>query len=401
MDHRLINCLHIIQSVSPAFGGPIEGVRQLVACEARLTVEEARNHIDIASLDSPSAPYLSFAGCPVHALRCRWFDKLFPLSMLRWLETNLANYDVVVIHAIWHWHIYVAWLVLHRTATPYVVFPHGMLDPWFKHRYPLKHLKKWLVWPWAIYPALRDADAVLFTCDQERRLAKDSFWLYRVKEVVLPFGTEGVPNPQRDYTDAFLPMHPSLAGRRILLFLARVHPKKAPELLFRALANLQREGLWNPTLHVLVMAGPCSERYARFLVKLAERLAIAESILWTGLLQGDQKWGAFQAAEAFVLPSHQENFGIAVVEALSTSTPVLITHAVNIAPEIAASGAGLVAYDSEAGITTMLRRWLQLDESNRQAMGVRARDCFERHFTIEGFRDALTATLTATLASIL
>ena len=393
MPQRALHCLHVIQSVSPAFGGPIEAVRQLAACEGRRSAVEPRNHIEIASLDAPSASYLAFAGCPVHALRSRWFDSLFPLSMLRWLQAQLDNYDVVVIHAIWHWHIYVAWLVLHRTGTPYVVFPHGMLDPWFKRRYPLKHLKKWLVWPWAIHPALRDADAVIFTCDQERRLARESFWLYRVKAVVLPFGTEGVPSPGHDYTGAFLPQHPSLAGRRILLFLGRVHPKKAPDLLFHALANLQQEGLWHPTRHVLVMAGPCAQRYAQILQQLAERLAITESILWTGLLQGDQKWGAFQAAEAFVLPSHQENFGIAVVEALSTSTPVLITHAVNIAPDIAAMGAGLVGHDSEAGITTLLRRWFQLEPPARHAIELSARQCFERRYTIEGFTDALDATL--------
>lgn len=393
MVHRVINCLHVIQSVSPEFGGPIEAVRQLAAFEVRRSVVESRNHIEVASLDSPSASYLTFASCPVHALRSRWFDRLFPLSMLHWLRANLHRYDVVVIHAIWHWHIYVAWLALRRTGKPYVVFPHGMLDPWFKRRYPLKHLKKWLVWPWAVHPALRDADAVIFTCDQERRLAKESFWLYHVNAVVLPFGTEGVPRPNHDYTDAFLPQHSSLAGRRILLFLGRVHPKKAPDLLFHALANLQREGLWNPLDHVLVMAGPCSDPYAQILQQLAERLAITESIIWTGLLQDDQKWGAFQAAEAFVLPSHQENFGIAVVEALSTSTPVLMTHAVNIAPEIAAAGAGFVGLDSEAGITALLRRWLHLDAPARYAMGLRARACFDRSYTIEGFTAALDAIL--------
>ena len=78
-----------------------------------------------------------------------------------------------------------------------------MLDPWFKRTFPLKHLKKWLVWPWAIYPALKDADAVFFTCEQEKVHARRSFWRYDCNEVVINYGTGGVPNPQADYTVSF------------------------------------------------------------------------------------------------------------------------------------------------------------------------------------------------------
>jgi len=108
---------------------------------------------------------------------------------------------------------------------------------------------------------------------------------------------------------------------------------------------------------VLVLAGPASGSYATELQHLAERLGISSSLHCTGMLQGDQKWGAFQSADAFVLPSHQENFGIAVAEALSCFTPVLLTHPVN----IAAAGAGLVEHDTVAGITTLVCRWLALD----------------------------------------
>jgi len=137
------------------------------------------------------------------------------------------------------------------------------------------------------------------------------------------------------------------------------------------------------------MAGPSTGGYAHTLQQLANQLAISDSILWTGMLQGNDKWGAFQAAEAFVLPSHQENFGIAVVEALSAYTPVLITHAVNISPEIAADGAGLVDHDTLPGTIALLSRWLQLDPSARQAMALQARYTFEKRYTIDGFALAL------------
>ncbi|MFN9645255.1 MAG: glycosyltransferase [Cyanobacteriota bacterium] len=381
--------MHVLQSVDPSVGGPIEGVRQLIRFDRRAAPASPRVVREIVSLDPPGAPGLSFPGCPVHPLRLAWYDRFFPISLIRWLRAHWRGYDVVVVDGIWGFHLFATWFVLRRDAIPYVVFTHGMLDPWFKRTFPLRHLKKWLAWPWAMYPALRDARAVLFTCDQERILARQSFWLYRCRELVVPFGTEGIPRPTHDYATPFLDQHPSLRHRRCLLFLGRVTPKKGPDLLLRAVAALQRQGLWDPTQHSLVMAGPASGRYALALQELAQESGITSSVLWTGMLRGDAKWGAFQAAEAFVLPSHQENFGIAVVEALSASTPVLITHPVNISPEIAADGAGLVEHDTLSGTIALLTRWLQLDAPSRQAMARQARRTFEQRYTIDGFAAAL------------
>jgi glycosyltransferase involved in cell wall biosynthesis len=391
----MIYCLHVLQSVSPAAGGIVESLRQLNSFYCGSRGKDFSIQMEIACLDPPSATYLDCPGCKVYPLRLRWFDKFFPISLLYWLRRNEQRYNAFVVDGIWGFHLVVVWWVLHRCHRPYLVFTHGMLDPWFKRRYPLKHIKKWFAWPWAMYVPLRDAWAVVFTCDKERQLARESFWLYRCHEVVVPFGTQGIPDPQRNYASAYWEQRPSLAGRRCLLFLGRVHPKKGPDLLFHALHRLQRDGLWNPDRHMLVMAGPAEGGYAQTLQRLAQRLGITPSLFWTGMLQGDAKWGAFQSADAFVLPSHQENYGIAVVEALSASTPVLITHAINISPEIVADGAGLAEEDTTEGITSLVRRWLQLDAPTRQAMREKARRCFERRYTIEGYASALHATLNA------
>ena len=164
-----------------------------------------------------------------------------------------------------------------------------------------------------------------------------------------------------------------------------------------ALKALQAEGLWDPATMVVVLAGPAQGAYANTLQRLAERLGITASLHWTGMLQGDQKWGAFQSADAFVLPSHQENFGIAVVEALSCSTPVLLTHPVNIAADIAAAGAGLVEDDTPAGITTLLRRWLALDPTDRAAMATAARRCFLERYEITNDSLSITRTIHAAI----
>jgi hypothetical protein len=77
---------------------------------------------------------------------------------------------------------------------PYFVFLHGELDPWFKSVHPLRHLRRWLDWAWTGYPLLRDAHAVFFTGEEERRRARESFWLYDCHEFVLRYGVAGVPS---------------------------------------------------------------------------------------------------------------------------------------------------------------------------------------------------------------
>ena len=385
-----LRILHVVQSVNPVGGGPIEGIRQTADCHRQFG-----HLVEIASLDPPGAPYLPFPGVPVQPLRRSWADRFFPVSLLRWIRAHRHEFDAVVVNGIWDFHLLAAYLALRGTNTPFLVFPHGMLDPWFRYRYPLKHLKKWLVWLWAIYPPLRGADAVCFTCDQERLLARQSFWLYHCHEVVVNYGTKGIPDPGGDFATPFLEAHPSRAGRQRCLFLGRVAPKKGPDLLLCAIAALQAEGLWDPATMVLVLAGPAQGAYAAKLQRLAERLGITASLHWTGMLQGDQKWVAFQSADAFVLPSHQENFGIAVAEALSCSTPVLLTHPVNIAADIAAAGAGLVEHDTVAGITTLLRRWLALDPIARAAMATQARRCFLEHYEITNASLSITRTIHA------
>src|SRR5207245_11501005 len=86
-----------------------------------------------------------------------------------------------------------AWRRYAGSSIPYYVFHHGMLDPWFKETFPLKHLKKWLYWPWAEYRVLRDAAAVIFTSEEERLQARRSFWLYRTRARVSPLGVEAAP----------------------------------------------------------------------------------------------------------------------------------------------------------------------------------------------------------------
>ena len=145
-------------------------------------------------------------------------------------------------------------------------------------------------------------------------------------------------------------------------------------------------------LHLL-MAGPDQNGLQEKLQMLAKRLGIADRITWTGMLQGDLKWGAFYSSEAYVLSSHQENFGIAVAEALGCGLPVLISDKVNIWQEIETDGAGIVNTDTVDGTEKSLIHWLTLDEAKRHEMAVNAKRCFEERFTVEAMATKLIANL--------
>lgn len=366
--------LHIISSVDPRGGGPIEGVRRLMDALADLGHES-----ELASVDDPKqAPGMRFFSAdralgPTNG-RYGYTPRLLP-----WLKLNASNYDAVIVNGLWEYTGFATRKALVRTSTPYFVFTHGMLDPWFKQQYPAKHLKKWLYWPWGEYRVLRDARAVLFTCEEERRLASQSFSLYRAREAVVSYGTATPPDDFLGAGSAFFKIFPALQGKRLLLFLGRLHEKKGCDLLIEAFAQVCA---MDETLH-LVMAGPDGEGWQDDLEALAFSQGVADRVTWAGMLTGDLKWGAFHVSDAFCLPSHQENFGIAVAEALACRVPVLISNKVNIWREIEQEGAGFVGNDDLPGTVEALRRWVQLSVEKRQEMREAAVACYERHFRIE------------------
>jgi len=372
--------LHVISSLSPAGGGPPEAVRQLARAYAQIGVE-----VEVATLDRPGAAFLSALSFPVHALgpgRLRSYG--LSTRLPAWLRLNASRFDGIVLNGIWSYPNLAVRSAARRAGIPYAVFPHGALDPWFNRRYPFKHLKKILYWPLQ-FPVLRDARAVLFTTPTERDLALTSFHPSHWNSLPVPYGIsepEGAPAVQ---VDAFYARFPHLRHRHFFLFLSRIHEKKGCDLLLNAFAQIASEA---PS-HDLVIAGPDQVGLEAKLRQRAADLGFAPRIHWPGMLQGDLKWGALRACDAFVLPSHQENFGIVVVEALAAGRPVLISNQVNIWRDIAADSVGLVDDDTLEGTHQLLRRWLSLPPPERGAMAARAHDAFAHRYSMRGAAEAI------------
>lgn len=365
--------LHVIPSINPVAGGPVEAIKQIsqpLASQGCIS--------EVACLDTPGSPWLETFPLKVYTLGPGISGYKYSKYFVPWLRENASNYDSIIVRGIWQFSSFGTWLALHNTDTPYFVYTHGMLDPWFKRTYPLKHLKKWLYWPWSEYRVLKDARAVLFTCEEERVLARQSFWLYKCNEVVVNYGTAATTEEPEAQRQLFLNQFPELRNKHLLLFLSRIHVKKGCDLLIEAFAKVA--GL-DDSLH-LVIAGPDQTGWQAELQKQAEKLGITHKITWTGMLLGNIKWGALHATDALVLPSHQENFGIVVAEAMACGVPVLISNKVNIWREIVDDGAGLVANDDLSGTIELLQKWITMPPDAKQTMQQKARQCFNQRFEI-------------------
>ena len=155
--------LQVTHSLDPAGGGPTEQIKQIFQ-----VLLEMGHLTEAATLDAPESDWLTDSPIKVHALGPRILGYGYSPKFVPWLREHAKDYDAVIVRGIWQYSSFGVWRALYKQTTPYFVFPHGMLDPWFKQRYPLKHFKKWLYWPWGEYRVLRDAKAVLFTCEEEK-----------------------------------------------------------------------------------------------------------------------------------------------------------------------------------------------------------------------------------------
>jgi glycosyltransferase involved in cell wall biosynthesis len=366
--------LHAITSMDSVHGGPPEGIRQM----SQSLIKQGHS-IEVVCLDRAGRAPKIDSELKIHALGPAAGKYRYSRSLIPWLRANAVRYDCVIAHDIWQYPCLATWLALRDGATPYFVFTHGMLDPWFRRTYPLKHVKKAVYWRAAGHKILRDARAVFFTSEEERLLAGQSFRPYRCRGVTVGFGTTGAPGNAAHLRQAFLEAFPKLTGKKLLLYLGRIDPKKGLDLLIEAFARTVAK---DHRFH-LVIAGPANAEWKAALERHASRLSITTRMTWTGVLTNEQKWGAFHASDLFCLPSHQENFALVVAEALACGLPVLISSKVNIWREIVADGAGFVGTDDVTGTICGLKRWLLLTTDQQNDMRERARHCFDRHFKID------------------
>ena len=364
--------LRVISSMNPKSGGPCQGIRNAIPALGVLGVKN-----EVVCLDSPNAGFLgkdSFTIYPLGTAKKGWG---YQKNLYPWLLEHLGNYDMVVIHGLWLYHSHAAIKAIKRfrknndIAPKVFVMPHGMLDPYFqlaKER-RVKALRNIIYWRLIENRVINEADGVLFTCEEELLLAWTTFPNYHpTREINVGYGIQTPPVFEPSMEEAFRLQVPDWNQEPFLLFLSRIHHKKGVDLLIDAYLTLEKEIAHLPQL---IIAGPgLDEDYGKGMLAKA---GSSKNIIFPGMLNGNTKWGAFYLSEAFVLPSHQENFGIAVAEALACEKAVLISTKVNIWREIEKGKGGLIAEDDARGTLSLLKSWLKLSSKEKVGMSKAAK----------------------------
>ncbi len=387
--------LHIIPSMNPKFGGPSQGIRNY---EYGLRGKNVERHIvcfdnieDVKSWDNSTLIIH-----PLGESKNVWkYNKKFAT----WLTTNVENYDAIIINGLWLYHSYKTIQIINslkkqEITTPKVfIMPHGMLDPWFQKSPTrrLKALRNEIYWRIIEKQVINSADAILFTCAEELELAKQAFKGYNPKKTVnVGYGIAEPPiyTPLMDI--ALKKEWTKFYEKNYWLFLSRINVKKGIDILIEAYKHLLLE-VHSDDVPDLVIIGPGIESdFGQSVLSLVnESISLQKKIHFVGMLKGDAKWGALYNCEAFILPSHQENFGIVIAEALACAKPVLISNKVNIWHEIKQSGSGLICEDNSSSILNMLKEFYDLNKEEKKAMSINARSAFETLFEVSKTADQL------------
>jgi glycosyltransferase involved in cell wall biosynthesis len=353
--------LHVIPAVAPRYGGPSRAV--LSMCRALRSIGV---RAEVASTDADGRARLSglaaaSAAVPTRLFARQWSEAFkYSRPLARWLDGHVREFDVVHVHAVFSHACLAAARACRRRGVPYVVRPLGSLDPWSLAR---RRLEKRILWHAGVARMLRGAAAIHYTTDEERRQAERPLGL--AGGVVIPLGVDDELFERSAARGAGAPGRPELAGRPYALFLSRLHPKKGLELLLEAFAGLVETARadWR-----LVVAGDGEPAYVSALRRRAERLGDGGRILFTGWLAGVERLETLRGAGLFVLPSHQENFGLAAAEAMAAGVPVLLSDRVNLADLVIAAGAGWVVPPDAAPLRDALAAALR-DPTARAARG--------------------------------
>lgn len=308
--------LHVIGSLDLRGGGPIRAVLDLSAASEKYGIEnEILGVYNAHDRDRPSENGL-IHGIPLEIPN----GYCYTPGLRQWLERNIQRFDCAILHGMWLYPTLAAARECRRKGLPYATFPHGMLEPWpVQGQGKLKYFKKFIYWHLFEKHIFRESKCSLFTTTREMALAAQVFGFPWPARIAVPFGITKPQSVASEPPECLA----NLAGRQFVLFLGRIHPKKNVPFLLSVWAKAMSKTDW-----ALVIAGPSSGSHGQQVKQLAKDLDIEDKCVFLDFVSGTTKEWLFQNARWFVLPSQQENFGIAVFEAVARGCPVIVSDQV-------------------------------------------------------------------------
>lgn len=363
-----MNVLHVLSEIDPVGGGPVTALAGLAPAQRRAGVRVRVLATYKAGADLCIAERLQQDGVEVTSIGPTAGRLQRHPDLLGAMEAAVQSSDVIHIHGVWQEAQHLAARTASRYIKPYIIRPCGMLDPWCLRQ------NKWvkrIYMAWRLRRNLNEASAIHFTSETERELVAHLH--PHSPAIVEPNGVDLAEFRDLPPRGVLRRRFPSIGDRKLVLFLSRLHHKKGLDLLIPAFAQTAEDQA------ALVIAGPDNDGYGVELEHIVRKHGIESRVFFTGMLRGVDRIEALVDADIFTLPSYQENFGIAVVEALAAGVPVIISDQVNIWQEIEAAGVGGVVPTDVDMLARELKRWLE-DGRLRQSAAGRARGFVQQRY---------------------
>ena len=368
------NWVQVLPHLDPVYGG----VSAVVPRLARQLGVQENFDISMAAFCSPGE---NTSADQHHNDRL----SIWPLSRSKWaLKASLRDQfrqmvstaDGLHIHGLWESSTLIAASAARKAGIPYVLSAHGMLEPWALAN---KKLKKKLY-----AAAFEHSNVSGAACVHALTSAEASDYRrfgYKGPIAVIPNGVEEDASAD---PSLFLSQYPNARGKRLLLFLGRIHYKKGVDLLVEAWAQIA--DLYPDAL--LVMAGPDSESTLARVIHIVERYDLQDRVLFTGMLAAEMKWSALAAASYFVLPSHSEGLSVAALEAMSMGVPLILSEQCHLS-QVEQCGAGWQVQTNVRSLATALQSALSASATTRRILSTEAKSLARREFSWSGVAERM------------
>ena len=364
-----IKILSIIDSLSLKDGGPSHSLIDMALANKANGIQH-----DILYI-GPKEKISINKEIKIISLKDSKFKYGFSIKLILWLLNHKNSYTLFIIHGILQFITLISRIII---PNKYLVFTHGMLDPYFgKEKF--KTIKKKIYWNLFERKNLLKAKYVLLNSAKEFTQLNKTF--VNTKGIKYKLVNYGLFPRKIDFNKCekkFNKKFKFINGKRFILFIGRIHPKKGCFLMVKAFAKIK-----NINNFKLLIAGDANNLYAKQIKKFIIRKKLQNKIYFLNFLKGEMKWGAIRKAKYTILPSHGDNFGVSIVESLFAGTPVICSNKVGISDIIKQNNAGIIISDNINSIKLGMEKAATINQKKNNLESLNSIKCFNNNFNLK------------------
>jgi glycosyltransferase involved in cell wall biosynthesis len=360
--------LSIIDSLNPKDGGPSHSLFDIALSNKQNNIQH-----DILYIGKKQK-INDLSGIKIIALNDSIFKYGISLKLIFWLYQNKNNYNLFIIHGLWQFITLLSRIII---PNKYLVFTHGMLDPYFKSE-KFKSFKKKIYWNIFEKKNLQKAKFVLLNSIKEKKQINNTF--VKTNGIKFKLINYGIYPKDINFKKSKLKFYSKfkfLKNYKLIVYIGRIHPKKGLDILIDAFEKIDNKR------YILLIAGDINNKYAKALIQKVKNKNNSKKIIFANFLKGEIKWGAISNAASTILPSHGENFGVSIAESLLAGTPVICSNKVGTSKQIKESNAGIIVKNNKLSLYQGIMKFINLSQKQKEKLSKNSITCFNKNFNIK------------------